>query len=229
MDNEKYMLRKSTNSFLIKLDAEIFYRLLEYNLSVKHRRRASASVGFWKKGVHWSKEMPVILSRFIMNAEKGEIIDHINRNILDNRKINLRFVNLRQNALNYTRRNPKTPFYGVYITRRGKYNYWLVQYYTAGKKQITNSYKFSVMGLFLAAVAHDKMIIENNEEDYAPLNFGMFKIPAFKNVLLNTDIKRLRSTYLGKRNKNPEKTAEKTKPEKKNIVYKDQFFFDFRV
>ncbi len=84
------------------------------------------------------------------------------------------------------------------------------------------------MGLFLAAVAHDKMIIENNDEDYAPLNFQMFKIPAFKKVLLGTDIKLLRSIYLGQKNKNTKKTAEKTKPQKKNTVYKNQFFFNFR-
>ena len=32
------------------------------------------------------------LHRFIMNAKEGEVIDHINRNVLDNRLINLRKV-----------------------------------------------------------------------------------------------------------------------------------------
>lgn len=40
------------------------------------------------------------LHRKIMNAEKGQVIDHINGNKLDNRKINLRFVTKSQNGQN---------------------------------------------------------------------------------------------------------------------------------
>jgi hypothetical protein len=228
MDDEKYMLRKSAKGFLVKLDADIFYQLLEYNFRIHYGRGLPLTVYFWKKGVQFSVEMPSSLSRFIMKAKKGEIIDHINRNILDNRRINMRFVNIRQNRINYTRRNRKTPFYGVFTEHAGKSHYWRAQYVNPAGKQSTFGFKLSVMGFFLAAVAHDKMIIENNEEDYAPLNFQMFKIPAFKKVLLATDIKLLRSIYLGQKNKNIRKTAEKSKPEKKNTVYKNQFFFDFR-
>ena len=44
------------------------------------------------------------MHRMIMNAEKGQIVDHINRNTYDNRKANLRFVNKSQNAFNSKRR-----------------------------------------------------------------------------------------------------------------------------
>lgn len=40
------------------------------------------------------------LHRFIMEAKKGQIVDHINRNRLDNRKKNLRFSTTRQNQFN---------------------------------------------------------------------------------------------------------------------------------
>jgi hypothetical protein len=164
-----------------------------------------------------------------MKAKKGQIIDHINRNISDNRRINLRTVNPRQNSVNTDRGHRKTSFYGVYARYKEKSPRWVAQFLNPEKKFLDLSFKFSVMGLFLAAVAHDKMIIESNDEEYAPLNFQMFKIPAFKKVLLNTDIKLLRSIYLGKKNKSTKKTAEKTKPEKKNIVYKSQIFFNFGV
>ena len=40
------------------------------------------------------------MHRFIMNAEKGSVIDHINCDKLDNRKSNLRIVSNSQNAQN---------------------------------------------------------------------------------------------------------------------------------
>lgn len=42
----------------------------------------------------------ITLHRFIMNCKKGEIVDHINRNRLDNRKENLRIVSISQNNYN---------------------------------------------------------------------------------------------------------------------------------
>jgi hypothetical protein len=41
-----------------------------------------------------------LLHRYIMNAQKGQIIDHINGDIMDNRKANLRFVTHQQNHWN---------------------------------------------------------------------------------------------------------------------------------
>lgn len=42
------------------------------------------------------------LYREIMQAQKGEIVDHINRDVLDNRKCNLRIVTVKQNNWNAT-------------------------------------------------------------------------------------------------------------------------------
>ena len=43
---------------------------------------------------------PLMLHRFIMNAENGSYIDHINGNVLDNRKSNLRFCTPSENSCN---------------------------------------------------------------------------------------------------------------------------------
>lgn len=49
-----------------------------------------------KNGIHF----PIQMHREILNAKKGQICDHINRNGLDNRRKNLRFASYSQNAMN---------------------------------------------------------------------------------------------------------------------------------
>jgi len=62
------------------------------------------------------KEKGVLLHRFIMNAQKGIIVDHINGNTLDNRKCNLRLCNISQNNCNRKISSHNTSGYkGVYL------------------------------------------------------------------------------------------------------------------
>lgn len=42
----------------------------------------------------------LLMHRIVMNAKKGQEVDHINLNKLDNRKKNLRFVTHQQNCMN---------------------------------------------------------------------------------------------------------------------------------
>lgn len=63
------------------------------------------------------KNKRVTLHRFIANAEKGDIVDHINGNIYDNRRENLRIVDRSLNAFNWHKsRNPKSGMRGIYST-----------------------------------------------------------------------------------------------------------------
>jgi len=68
------------------------------------------------------------LHRFIMNAKKGDIIDHISRDKLDNRKNNLRFVTYSQNAQNIQQK-------GVYKGVRFRNDRWFCEIRIEGKKK----------------------------------------------------------------------------------------------
>lgn len=57
------------------------------------------------------------LHRYLLKAKKGQTVDHINRDPLDNRRANLRFVNRSQNRLN------QDPFKNTISGHRGIY--WL--------------------------------------------------------------------------------------------------------
>lgn len=96
----------------------------------------------------------VRLHRFIMKAKKGESIDHINHNTLDNRKCNLRFCTNQQNQWNsrtakdkrsingivppkgiaYDKTRPHRPWYGK-VSNRRKF------YYTKGYPTMEEAHK----------------------------------------------------------------------------------------
>lgn len=59
----------------------------------------------------------LLMHRLLMSASKGDIVDHINHDTLDNRKKNLRIVTQRQNLNNLEK-------IGVEKTRQGK---WMVR------------------------------------------------------------------------------------------------------
>lgn len=54
------------------------------------------------------------MHRVIMGAEKGRIVDHANRDRLDNRRANLRFCTVEQSAMNQVKPRSRSRFRGVY-------------------------------------------------------------------------------------------------------------------
>lgn len=106
----------------------------------------------------------VYLSRLIL-GEEAECVDHINRNVLDNRRCNLRSANKQQNAANMDR---GSDFKGV-TRRRDK---WIAQITIAGKHKY--------LGIFdapeTAAQAYDLAALEAFGE-FARGNFLVHKDP----------------------------------------------------
>jgi hypothetical protein len=83
----------------------------------------------------------VILERMLnRQLEKGEIVDHINRNTLDNRRNNLRIATYTESARNTCKNGfktgtiPASPYRGVYYEKRGKrIKRWVAQIKVNGK------------------------------------------------------------------------------------------------
>jgi hypothetical protein len=69
------------------------------------------------------------LHRLIMGCPEGKLVDHINRDKLDNRKFNLRVCDSREN--NRNRKQTKGKYKGVYRSENG----WIAQI-TAGEKRL---------------------------------------------------------------------------------------------
>jgi hypothetical protein len=107
----------------------------------------------------------VLMHRLVINAKKGQIVDHIDRNKLNNTKENLRFVSFHQNAHNRPKRkNTKSEFKGVVPKKRGNYVFY---------DAICNIYGRNFLGTYnteiAAAYAYNKKALELSP-DYALLN-----------------------------------------------------------
>jgi hypothetical protein len=133
------------------------------------------------------------LAKVILKPKKGQVIDHINRKPLDNRRSNLRIVSHRQNMLNRVLKN-STGFIGVSIKRAKTKKNKPVYYarYSNGNKMASFRSPLTKSGLITAAMARDKFVILNGDEEYAPLNFPIFKKQPFKNILLKSDLQEMK-------------------------------------
>jgi HNH endonuclease/AP2 domain len=103
------------------------------------------------------------LHRLVMGAKPGELVDHINRMRLDNRRSNLRIATPSQNAMN---RSPRGKYKGVSYRKDKK------KYHVQAKDPETN--KTCHLGFFNndieAARAYDEFIKGVREEEYCYLN-----------------------------------------------------------
>ncbi len=110
----------------------------------------------------------ILLHRFIMGANKGEIIDHINGNGLDCTRGNLRFCNAAENARNHRiNKNNTSGYKGVYKSvRDNRKKIWIAKI-TVNRKEI-------FLGRFLsqeeAAHAYDIAAYKYHGE-FASTNF----------------------------------------------------------
>lgn len=97
---------------IVLFDKEDFPLVSERQWSINRQDYVSSGAG---------KEQ-VLMHRLVMQADKGDVVDHINRVKVDNRKCNLRFCTTSQNTLNRcVQSNNKLGIKGVVKVPNGKY------------------------------------------------------------------------------------------------------------
>lgn len=114
----------------------------------------------------WINGRRVEMHRFLMEANEGDVVDHINGNHLDNRRGNLRFAGACGNARNHHKRAGATSIYkGVcYISRYRKK--WRAAITYDGRSHEIGSFETEVE----AALAYDGEARKRHGE-FARLNF----------------------------------------------------------
>ena len=188
-----------TQDGIVKVDPDIYYRLFnvsperpnrKYNGDITSVRISSDGcpvVVFGKKPSHY-----IPLARFVTNAQKGQIVDHKNRNNLDNRRCNLRFVTKRQNNLNKKPSND-TGFFGVCVKHQDKRTFCCGKFKPAGLKEVSFQLPDNKNNRIVAAFARDKFVLQAKDEEYAPLNFPCWQFEPFRNILLNEDLRKYKT------------------------------------
>lgn len=110
------------------------------------------------------------LHRLIAKAEKGQIVDHINGDTLDNRRCNLRIVTRQQNCQNAAKKNADTcasRFRGVSIDRRR--NKWRAMIMADGKQKFLGGFGTEVEAAFAYDVASLSIHGEFGRRNFLPL------------------------------------------------------------
>ena len=97
----------------VQIDIEDFDKLSQWSWSLTQSGYAGRS---FRVGIRSAdKKKVVLMHRFIMDAPSDMLVDHINHNILDNRKENLRLCTKSENSRNRKiQSNNKSGYKGVY-------------------------------------------------------------------------------------------------------------------
>lgn len=106
------------------------------------------------------------LHRFLMMAPQNRVVDHINGNTLDNRKLNLRVCRQGENSLNARKKRSHKRYKGIYKTNRRQKQKWWAQIYANGISHFLGYHRTACE----AAKAYDSAALLLHGE-FSKLNF----------------------------------------------------------
>lgn len=130
------------------VDDEDFEFLNQFKWHLNNSGYAKTNSSINKKPIHF------LMHRLVFWALNGEILDHKNRDKLDNRKENLRVVSHKQNQINRgPHKNNKLQIKGV--VQRGP-KCFRAYSYTKDKKQITLGHYKTVKEAIYARIAFER-------------------------------------------------------------------------
>jgi len=154
--------------YTVVIDSEDWEKIQGYKWRIDKpstRPRYGPYVVGYDKG---SAKKDVKLHRLIMDAKKGQITDHINRNGLDNRKRNLRICTGSQNQMNRVANySNKVGLKGVRMSESGTFE---ARLFRRKPTRIEYSTGFIYKTPEEAGLAYNKLVLEYFGEEYALLN-----------------------------------------------------------
>ena len=128
--NEYFVRDEVVYIKIIKRNGNVVYTKIDFcdlELINKFNFRIGVAYSNGTKSYYAGNKKYGYLHRILLNPKQNKVIDHINHDTLDNRRVNLRIVNKSENQFN--QKNPK----GCYFNKQCKK--WLA-YITFYKKRI---------------------------------------------------------------------------------------------
>lgn len=156
-----------TRGLVAIVDADDLERLMPWRWSASPCARPAGNF-YACRGPRGVEDGPgtVYMHRVVIGAKKGQVVDHINGNRLDNRRANLRFCSQSENSANSNKKCGVSGYRGV--TESGKVNgkQWRARIRVDGRTRSLGYFSHAVD----AARSYDNAAV-NFFGEFAKLNF----------------------------------------------------------